>query len=340
MSDQSLERVTMRILTALVVLFAVAWGGYWFVGARTLDNAARDWFTAEQAAGGAARYESLSVAGFPNRFDLTVDGLHLESPDGSMKWDAPFAQIFALTYKPWHLIAALPNEQTIFVADQAVTLTSSYLQGSLVVSPNTSAALNRVTIVGRDLIASSTAGWGGGAGEINLASRRDPADDLTHEIGVRVTDLALAPELFARYLGDADLPPVIGLIHADANVTLTAPLDRYSAEIRPRVSRIDLVDSAIVWGGLSLKGKGEISADEGGFAKGRVDWTLTNWQSVPAALVAAGVIKPGVERTVRGMLQAMAAQSPDPNALVLPMVFQSGRVSLGPLPLGQAPRLN
>ncbi len=330
----------MRWLIGLMVILATLWGGYWVVGSRAVDRGVRDWFTAEQAAGRTARYDTLSVAGFPSRFDLTVNGLHLESPDGAIVWDAPFAQVFALTYKPWHVIAALPHMQTLGLPGEQVTLASSYLQGSLVVTPDMSAGLNRITAVGRDLVLTSDAGWSVLAAEVDFATKRDAANPLAHQIGLRVTDLAPDAGLMAGLAAKTDLPPVIGLVQADATVQFSAPLDRFAGDTRPQVTGVTLTDARLVWGGMILTGTGAVMADAKGFAEGRIAWSLTNWQQVPPALVAAGLIKPEVELTVTRMMEVLAAQSPDPQLMTLPLVFQSGRASLGPLPLGPAPRLN
>jgi hypothetical protein len=39
------------------------------------------------------------------------------------------------------------------------------------------------------------------------------------------------------------------------------------------------------------------------------------------------------------MLAELAKTSPDPGTVELPLAFQSGRMSFGPLPLGPAPQL-
>jgi hypothetical protein len=53
-----------------------------------------------------------------------------------------------------------------------------------------------------------------------------------------------------------------------------------------------------------------------------------------------GLVQPEVAPTVERMMETMAASSGDPQVLDLPLKFSSGRMSLGPLPLGPAPRMN
>ncbi len=326
----------MRALTIILAVAAALWGGYWFAGSRALDSAARGWFAGQSG----AQYSSLSVAGFPNRFDLTVNDLHLEAPDGSLVWDAPFAQVFAMTWKPWHVIAALPDEQKLTVMGEAVTIRSKDMMGSLTLVPESAAGLNRISVVAHEVEASSDTPWTIGAEEVSFATRREADDGLSHQIGLRIVGLQGDPALMAGLLGQADLPPVIGLIRADATVRLTAPLDRFAAETQPKVASVAVRDITVTWGTLNLRGEGQVAAGADGLAEGRIDWNLTNWRAVPPALAAAGIVKPDVAPTVMRALEVMAEASPDPEVLTVPLILQSGRMSLGPLPLGAAPRLN
>jgi hypothetical protein len=57
-------------------------------------------------------------------------------------------------------------------------------------------------------------------------------------------------------------------------------------------------------------------------------------------LVAAGLITADAAPTVTRALELLVQQGNDPSVLTLPLAFQQGRMSLGPLPLGPAPFLN
>ena len=122
--------------------------------------------------GRVATNRGVSVQGFPNRFDLTVTDLHLADPVTGFGWDAPFAQVFSMTWKPWHLIGALPNSQTVTLPDQVIELASTKLQGSLKLVPGAALALDGVVVDGADLVATSSLGWvlRGRAGRAGVAA--------------------------------------------------------------------------------------------------------------------------------------------------------------------------
>ena len=329
----------MRALMAVVLALAALWGGYWFLGSRALERGAEAWFTDAASQGFVAERESLSVQGFPNRFDLTVTGLKLADLSTGFGWQAPFVQVFSLSYKPWHVIAALPNTQTVTTPFEDITLASTKLQASFIVKPQPSLPLDRIAVVGEAVHATSSLGWQVGAGTARFATRLADDTGLAHEIGVEVGDIAPDPALIAA-VSEAGLPALIDMFRIDAVATFSAPLDRFVADSRPGVMAIDVRVVLFRWGELSLFAKGKIAADAAGLAEGRIDFRVENWRKALTVAVALGVITPEVAPTYQNGLTLLAAGSPDPGAIELPLIFANGRMSIGPLPLGPAPRLN
>ena len=329
----------MRRLLVLLILAAALWSGYWFVGSTALRDGAEQWFADQTARGITAEKTNLTVAGFPNRFDMTVEGIRFADPQTGIGWDAPFAQIFAMTWKPWHIIAALPPTQTIRLPDQDIGLAADNLRASVRARPETSVPLAMAIVESGAWQATSSQGWVLGAATLVASAAADPDVPAAYDISLDVADLAPDPVLLARLPDAATLPPLVQMIRARINARLTAPLDRNAADTRPRLVGLDVSDVLIGWGDLSVTAKGLIEPDDAGFASGRIGIEIANWQHLIPLLVASGAVKPEVAPTVRNMLQAMAEDGGDPSILKLPLTLASGRMSLGPLPLGPAPLL-
>lgn len=333
----------MRKLMVLIVLLTAVWSGYWFVGSNAIRHGAEDFFANAAAQGLVAEKTALTVQGFPNRFDLHVDGMRLVDPDTGSAWEAPFVQVFAMTWKPWHIIAALPPDQQISLPDQDISLASQGLRASVRAQPATDLPLAAVIVESDSLSATSTLGWTVGAARTVVSISADEevanAGDApnAYVLALDVADLTPDPKVIEKIVTDAGLPPTVAVIKVLATATLTAPLDRFAGDTNPRLAALDLTDSLIIWGDLSVAAKGVITPDDQGYASGRIEISVTNYQRLVPALVAAGAIKPELAQTVGNMLAAMAQQSGDPNLLQLPLTLQDGRVSLGPLPLGDAP---
>ena len=329
----------MRKLLFLLVLGTALWSGYWFVGSSALRQGEEQWLADQAAQGMTAEKTSLSVVGFPNRFDLTVEGVRLADPQSGIGWQAPFAQVFAMTWKPWHIIAALPPEQVVTLPDQAITVTADGLRASLRARPATDVPLAAVVVESGALLAASSQGWTAGADRFVasvLAAEGAPND---YDLALDVAGLAPAPALMARLTAEAGLPATIATIQLRAVASLTAPIDRHAGQTRPQLAALDLGQALINWGDLTATASGSVAPDDQGLASGRIEIAVTNWQRMVPALVAAGVVKPELSQTVENMMAALAQASGDPAVLNLPLVLDDGWMSLGPLPLGPAPMM-
>ena len=329
----------MRALLVVIMIAAALWSGYWFVGSRALERGLDQWFVAQAAQGITAERADVSVQGFPNRFDLTVTEPRLADPQRGLSWQAPFVQVFAMTWKPWHLIAALPDSQTVGLPDQTVTVSSSRLRGSLVVTPGTDLTLDRTTVEGDNIRLASDRGWAAAAARVLLASRRDADDAALHEVFFEASSITPDQAFRMELKPVSDLPELIDRIRMDARLGFSAPIDRFAARTQPRVQRIDLREAGLLWGRLSLSAKGSIAAGPQGLAEGRIDLRAAPWRDLVPVLVAAGVIKPEVAQTVERAMELLALQGPDPEVLDVPLVLAQGRMALGPIPLGPAPRM-
>ena len=322
----------VRFLLWFVLGLGVLWGGYWFVGAQALERTTQAVFADQRAAGLVAENSAVSVAGFADRFDLTISDPHLADPISGWGWQAPFVQILAMTWKPWHVILALPPTQTIQLPDgQDVTLTSSRLMASVLMQPSATLPLNRAVIEGERLTLSSTQGWRIGVDKAVMAAERSPTQANTLRLGADLGALTL-PQAYANI---PDLGPALTAVHLDASVTLSQPVDRTLSD--PHLLDLSLTQFHITWGAVDLTATGQIKADAKGMASGQIDLRLKGWESLPAAAVALGLVPPSNEISVQRGLEFLAKASPDPEVISLPLKLAEGMMTLGFIPLGPAP---
>lgn len=283
-----------------------------------------------------ANHDGISVAGFPSRFDLTVSGVSLADPAAGIGWQAPFAQIFAMTWKPWHLIAALPPEQTVTLPDQSLTVTSARMRGSLLLVPGDDLALNEFVVETEGAKVASTLGWTLAADKAVASTRLDGSRKNGHRLGLSVQGFAPDPGFVAA----TGLAVALEDIHLDATAVFSAPLDRHVGESQPHLLSFDLTEGRLLWGDFKIFAKGALAADAAGFASGEISFRVEDWQALPKVLAAMGVIAPDLVPSLTKGLEVMAKSGPDPKVLILLLKAQDGRMSLGPFPLGPAPLWN
>lgn len=335
----------MRKLIVLLLLGSGLWSGYWFVGSNAIEKGANQWFADAAAQGLVAEKTALSVQGFPNRFDLTVEGVRLADPSSGIGWQGASFKLFAMTWKPWHIIAGLPPEQVVTLPDQVLTITSQDLMASLRAQMSTDLPLAETRLSAQSLTLASDLGWTLGLGEFTIGLRAAPdfgpsAYDFGFDLAPLTPDLGFLAAVKAVTIPDlppSDLPDTVKTLSASILLTFSAPLDRHIGDSNPRLTRVDIDNLSLIWGPLGVSATGAIEADANGFAAGKITVKVTNWNRLPAVLVAAGAIKPDFAPTVVKGMQALAAQSPDHDILSLTLTMADGWMNFGPFPLGPAP---
>jgi hypothetical protein len=321
----------MRWLIAVVTVAGLGWGGWWYIASQGAERLGHATFAQLQLEGYDAGHDGIAVRGFPNRIDLTLSAPRIASSDGAVAWRSDFVQIFSLSYKPWHLVAAVAPEQHLTLPQGKMTLSSPKMRASLIARPTTDLPLDRfaleaepfgMTLEGAPLLT---------ADKINLASRATPAMAGSHDIGLRIDALHLPVPM-------ADLPQTIDTLLLEARAELDAPLDRHIASRPPQALGFTLRNLQMIWGEVRVQGEGEIRPDPQGLVQGEITLRLRHWRRLMPVLVESGLIAPEFRTNLETALAFMAKPDPEgADTLTLPLRLQAGEMTLGPLRLGPAP---
>lgn len=329
----------MRILLAVILVSALAWSGYWFLGAQTVERGLSAWLDQRAEEGWIAEYASLDTAGYPNRFDTTITELELADPETGVAWTTPFFQILQLSYRPHHVIAVWPDAQRVSTPNQNIEVTSDVFRGSIEFVPGPALALSETTVEMGALSLVSSADWTGALETGQLSLRATPAAVNSYDVYFASRNLTL-PERVRRMAAQSDLVgDVAETLAVTATVRFTAPWDRRAIEVaRPQVTHIDLDLAQGTWGELDLRFAGELDVDALGVPTGEITVKATNWREMLGLAQQAGWIPANLAPLLEGGLNMVARLSGNPESIDAPLVFSDGNVTLaGLLPLGPAP---
>ena len=332
--------------TLLIVAITVAvagWSGWWWVGASTQETAALRWFEERREEGWVADTDSLGVTGYPNRFDTMIEGLELSDPRSGWAWSAPLFQILSLAYRPTEFILVWPEPQTIASPTDRIAVSGDTLRGSLAMIPNLQLTLRKSVIEADKLSLVAESGWTADLDTVVFATEGieegfDPGTG--HRIGVRIRDITLSEDLRQQLDPTGVLPATMEGGQLAATVGFAAPVSLTTLEDgMPGADSVQVDDFQLTWGKLDLRAQGTLTADAAGFAEGRLTVRAKNWREMLALAESNGAVGSDGAAAIEFGLGLLAGLSGDPNALEVPLTFQQGRTTLGPLSLGPAPRL-
>lgn len=301
----------MRLLIGVITVAALIWAGLWFWGAQTLRTSLADWERSARAQGITLSYASQEIAGFPNRLDTTVTDLTLDLPRDRLTLAATRAAVYALTYRPHHLIGTA----------QALTLTLPELEAgfgageaSLVLRPSPDLPLDRLIAILEDVTLALPADLMATAPQIRIALRQAPAAETSYDLAIVAETPVLA--------GGSGLDGPFETLRADLTLTLDRPLNRHLDGAAPRLTALEVKTLEAAQGTLRLGASGRLTLDRAGLPSGALDVTVSDWPRLAALVPEFGDVD-------------AAGEAP----LAVTLRFAEGQVFLGPVPLGPAPRL-
>jgi len=330
----------MRTILTITILAALAWTGYWYVGAQAMQEGTNRWLADQQKFGWHTKSQKVETGGFPYRFDTKVTGLELADPSAGWSWSAPEFQFLALSYQPTHFIAFWPDQQKLTIAGQDLSVTSTQMRASAVFKPDPTFELQRSNIVMDDLSLTSDRGWTLRLSNGLFATRPAETGENAHEIGLNLSAITL-PEAWRNALDPAgNLPPALDRVALDADVEFDTPLNRQTVQgTLPRITQISLKSAQARWGKLGLTATGDVTVDFNGHPTGQFMITARNWRQILDLAVAGGVVPADLEPAIARALQPVADRSDQPDTISIPIRFSDGVARLGIIPLGPAPRL-
>ncbi|MDG1377083.1 MAG: DUF2125 domain-containing protein [Yoonia sp.] len=327
----------MRRLTFIVIGLAALYGGYWFIGATALSKGIDAQISAMKADGWTVQTTDLTTEGFPSRFDTSASDITLGTPDRGVIWRVPFAQANALSYRPNEVILVLPEHQELDIDGKTYEVQSDGLKASASIAANTTLDLTNFTAQTGPLSVDGLTGELVSVSNGIVALRPSGPAPLTYDVYANLDGLTLPAGLRRLLDPTSALPETFAQSTIDGTVTLAAALDRHAltAADGPQIDAFKINGMTLTWGKLSLRATGEVTIDSAGIPTGKLTLSAQNWSQMLDIAVKAGIIDQAFVRTVMNMAMLMAGGSTD---LTVPVSFQNAMMSLGPIPVGPAPR--
>ncbi len=327
-------------LVIVILVVALVWMAWWAFGSTALDRSLTGWIDERRAEGWAADVADLEVDGFPNRFDTTMTEVRLADPETGVAWSAPFFQLLALAYRPTEVIAVLPDQHTLSTPLQTLEFTHDQARGSVYLSPSPSLPLDRSSVVIDNAKIASSLGWDMVLEQARFATETIPARQDAHRIGAEFLNLELSRDMQRTIDPRNLLPDTVDLLRLDADVGFTAPWDRFAIEdARPQITDIALTDLSAEWGSIKFRAAGDLTVDARGVPDGTITLRAEDWPRMLQVAEAAGMIPSGFVPTVERALKLLSAFSSRPDVIDTELNFSGGLISIGPVPIGPAPRL-
>lgn len=321
-----------------VLVLLVAYTAYWIYAQGQIRQSVLAWIELQRQSGYEIDHAPVRVGGYPFRFEVRLNDVTASTPEGVEGWslEAGSAVAVATPYDFTHWIAEIDAPVTMEIDGQGrYRLASEAARMSIRAGEGGTQRL-AVEIDGLDVETLSGAPSAiHSLGHLRLVSQLTEEDALHTRIAageVTIGEVALDDDLVD------ELGHEIALMRLDVTVTRWSDLAREArADLWTAAGgEIDIGESGIDWGSVSLEAEGLVTLDGAGYPEGRVSLFVLDPDSLADVLVESGVVRGENENALRLLAQSAPRGE---RGTAVPLTLRRGGVYLGPVRIGELERV-
>jgi len=328
-------------LIGVFVVLAILWCGWWAFASATMQRGIANWLETRRALGWQVDVRTVEKRGFPLQLHARINDLTLADPASGAAVKMDELNISSPTYWPGYVTVVLPQTPIALTsAELRGLVTARDAKANLRLRPGASLQLERLGLTAAAWSLDTALSGIVGANTLDLTMIQPTSSSATYDIKLEASDLT--PGMIPRaFLGlPADWPLTFDVFAADMTVTFDRLWDRRAlGQIRPQPRMIDLKQAHAIWGDVEILASGNVVVDQEGLATGTVSIKAENWPAILDMVENAGYLPPNMRPQAEQMLTGLAQMTGQTTGLDLTLSLKEGRMSMGFIPLGRAPRI-
>ncbi|MEM8793589.1 MAG: DUF2125 domain-containing protein, partial [Pseudomonadota bacterium] len=277
------------------------------------------------------------------RLERRIQNIALTDPGTGWSWNLPEVSFFGEATSPTVLRLSLPDQHLISLPREKVEIGHSRMVADLSLAPDAGLTWRHGAIDGADLMLEAQSGWTGAAKTLSAEIRaRAPATAPPNSYAVTLssTEVSIPKPLLDQIDPTGLLDPLVDEIRLDGTAALRAPLDRFALERgRLALNAATVRDAELRWGDMKVSASGQIETDLRGYATGEIDLKLTKWREMIRIARRSGKIDRSMIDAIEQGLRFVSIIAGDGEDVELTLNLSGGKVRIGPVAIGDAPRL-
>lgn len=328
----------MGKLIGCCVIFAVLWSGWWFLASTTAERAVQNWLSARQSEGWQAEVRQITRSGFPVKLSMLINAPKLADPATGIALQMDHLTLSAPAWWPGDVTLTLPDTPIRMASlNGLIDLQADEGQAILHLHPGPSLQLETMEATSGLWQITTPQGALLSGSDFTTSMVQDADTPERYTLDINTKDLT--PGTLLRIGVPSDWPLKFDAFTAQITATFDTAWDRHAlADRRPQPRQITISDADIRWGALRLGASGDLDVDANGLPTGTLALKVEQWREAVNIAQASGVLAAGFRPQAETVLGMLANMGGDPETLNLTLSFKGGAMSMGPIPLGPAPR--
>lgn len=331
----------MRRLVTIGLVLAALWCLWWFGASALLRMGTDHWLEARRGDGWQAEVAGVEGGGFPTLLVARLIEPRLADPSTGVAVATTQLEIEADAWRPMRARVRLPNAPIYLAApDRRATLEMED-------------GVMRMDLRGLSDMRIDTLSWTSGPWRVDrprgqmlgahslvLSKVAEPETEATYRYAVDMAGVQPGELLRRQWRIPSDWPVEFETFSVDMSVTFDRAWDRRALEDRrPQPRQITLRLAEAAWGDMRLRFAADLDVDAAGVPEGSLRVQAENWNEILWLAEQADVLPGGMAQQLEGLIGRFAEASGNPETLDVTFKMSGGRMFIGILPVGPAPRI-
>ncbi|MEH6644588.1 DUF2125 domain-containing protein [Sulfitobacter sp.] len=330
----------LRSAVKILIPIALIWAGWWYVATSGMQSSLTAWFDARRAEGWQSQTGEMTRAGFPLRIATVISDVTLDDPETQAALHLPQITLSTPIYWPGHATLRLDDAPVLLSTPQAeLAFASKDAVAALRLHPSPALQLETLHGSSRDMIVQLD------AADLLLidtfrADVQQTADVQTYDIDLNAAGFAPGVLIRDALRLPQSWPERFDSLVADMTVSFDRPWDRSALEDsrpQPTAFKVDRIEA--VWADLNISLNADLQIAAGGIASGTMRLKAKNWQQMLDLASASGALSTQIRPQIESGLTLLSGLSGNRESLDVEITIDQGRMRMGFIPLGTAPRL-
>ncbi len=328
-------------LVILIILLAALWGGLWYGLAAATRAGVDHWADMRRSEGWKIDSGAIGQSGFPFDVHTRIEGLTMQNDQARLASQISLIDLKTRLINPLSPEMHFPAQTIVMGTPQAqVELAIDHADATAALSPGLMLELKRANLLVGPWRMSGPKGPVLSAVETYIELTQDSANDRVYHLHLDLGALRPGPALRDAMVLPNDLPEIFDAFLAEMTVEFDRPLDRSSRPgDRPQPRRFHLRRANAQWGAIDIAADAALKIDTNGIPEGKLSLQANNWKEMLNLVQAVAGFSPATSSQIESMLGIVARMRGDEDTLDVVITFDRGRMSMGLIPLGPAPRI-
>ena len=322
----------LRIFGLLTTVALTLWSIFWWTMAEKMENLAYEWFD-QKIVGQDRTYKNLSISGFPNRIDLTIENTIVNNYQRKFSTSIRFIQFLTLLYNKDLIINVVKPPISVGYMNKKFIIDGDLIRSSL--NLNKQKQVNKIVTEGSNLKLVDPNKYVWKWTKLLFASEKEPGTRTPkYKTHLTVNNISFPSSYLNSYNFTDLVDPIIKKISFDGAISFNQ--DFYGLPFSHKISKVDDLMITIDWGLIKSSITGNLSRSKKNQLNGSLKIKISNWQSLLLVIEEANLLDKKSFKIIKSSLIFIASQMKNRDqSLKIPLNIKNNFIFLGPINIGK-----